>query len=267
MMNAAQKQFRPRAVSACALAVMTSLVATLGRADTATLDPVADAFVIAAKPANNFGAGGALIVAAPTLPKGEAQSLLRFDFAPAKAIFDATLGAGNWKLSDATLNLVANNGPSALFNTPAAGTIRVLTLLNDAWLEGAGTPNIPTADGVSFGDLATLLSADDESLGDFPVTTVAPNTYGLALAASAAVEAKVKAGGLLSLRIAAADDHVAIQFGARTIANAALRPTLVVHVAPIPEPSTILMLAFGGAAMSVARTVARARHGSRPARD
>src|SRR3954466_1791264 len=72
-----------------------------------SLNPVADAFVSSANPNSNYGGAGALAISAAGLPKGEFQSLVKFNLAVAKTTFDATFGPGEWMLDAVSLQLTA----------------------------------------------------------------------------------------------------------------------------------------------------------------
>ena len=89
----------PSCSAACALAAIVALAPGGAPAATFSLASSADAMLSSSQPANNYGGAGAFAVAAPGLPKGEFQSLVQFDLSPAKASFDAALGAGNWTLA------------------------------------------------------------------------------------------------------------------------------------------------------------------------
>lgn len=84
-------------VSAAFFALLLGLP---GYAATATLNPIADAFVTTGPTGNlsgnNYGGAGALSVAAPGLAKGEFQSVLQFDLSSATASFNAQFGAGKY---------------------------------------------------------------------------------------------------------------------------------------------------------------------------
>src|SRR4051812_9362225 len=96
-----------------------SACGTTGLAQSVTLNPVADAFVASSEPTSNYGGGGAFGVSVPTTLNNELQTLLRFDLSTAKTSFDTTLGAGNWSLSSALLQLSATSANSSIFNTPS----------------------------------------------------------------------------------------------------------------------------------------------------
>ena len=56
---------------------------------------------------------------------------------------------------------------NAIFNR-GVGAFEVTWLASDDWVEGPGKPNTPTADGVTWDDLATLVNSNlDTTLGIF----------------------------------------------------------------------------------------------------
>jgi hypothetical protein len=234
-----------------ALAALTiACVAPAIDAATVTMNPVADTFVSSASPGNNYGAAGALDVASAALPKGEFQSLLKFDLAAAKASFDAQFGAGQWQVQSVTLQCTATNPNNPIFNTPAAGQFAASWMQNDSWLEGTGTPNLPTSDGVTFSTLPTFLSPSDQALGTFtfPGGTSGNNTYTLGLASS--FVADIAAGNNASIRLLAADSAVSYCIDSRNFTQAALRPLLSVEAVAIPEPAGACL--FIAAAVGIA---------------
>src|ERR1700680_2321613 len=58
----------------------------------------------------NFGAAGTLVVATAASPKGEFQSVLKFNLADAIALFDASCGTNNWTITGISLELTSNDG-------------------------------------------------------------------------------------------------------------------------------------------------------------
>src|SRR5689334_3356857 len=155
----------PIAMTIVALAVVSAV--QLCVAATVTMNPIADSFVSSANPGNNYGAAGALDIAAAGLPKGEFQSLLKFDLSDAKSSFDATFGAGQWQVQSVTLQCTATSPNNPIFNTAAAGQFAASWMQNDGWVEGTGTPNLPTSDGITFSTLSSFLSPSDQSVGSF----------------------------------------------------------------------------------------------------
>lgn len=223
---------------------------------TTSASPTADTFVTTGSGTNNlsgdnFGAAGALSVAAPGKPGGEFQSLLRFDLSSARSTFDAAFGPGNWAVQSAALRLTAASPNNALFNATAAGDFGVSLMASNAWAEGTGTPNNPTADGVTYNSLSSYSSASDPSLGTFAFggATSGSSTYSLGL--PAAFTTDVTSGGLASLRLSAADSSVSYLFNSRTFGTTSARPVLTVTA--VPEPAGMAAAAVAGAVLLLRR--------------
>jgi hypothetical protein len=236
---------------------MAMFVACIDRAiaATATANPAADAFVSSATPDGNFGGGGALEMSAAGLPKGEFQTLMRFDLAGVKNNFDATFGAGQWQVQAITLGLTTSNpSPQPIFNSNAAGSFNVSWMQNDSWIEGAGTPAAPGATGITFNTLSSFLSASDQSLGNFNFAggTSGGATYTLSLASSFAAD--VLGGDHVSLRLSAGDGAVSYLFQSREFGTSSARPVLTVSVVPEPGIGAI----FGIVVFATRRRAGRA---------
>jgi hypothetical protein len=207
----------------------------------ATMNPMADTFVSSANPTGNFGAAGALEVSAPGLPKGEFQSLMRFDTSAAKNSFDASFGAGQWQVQSVSLQLISANPLNPIFNSSAAGQFALGWMQNDAWAEGTGMPSAPTSDGVTFNTLGGFLGGADQSLGsfNFPGGTSGNNTYMLALASSFVSD--IAAGNNVSVRMLAADSAMSYCLNSRNFGTASVRPLLTINAVAVAEPGVALV--------------------------
>lgn len=221
------------------------LAANFAFAETFNLSPIADAFVSSANPTNNYGGAGALSASAPGLAKGEFQSLLKFDFAGAKASFDGTFGSGNWILTDVSLLLTATSPGNPIFNTSAAGTIAVSWMENDSWIEGTGNPNMPGATGITFSSLPAFLSASDESLQSMNFSGATSGATNYSFGVSAGLQGDAQAGSLASLRLSAGDLAVSGLFNSRNFGTASARPVLTLMAIEIPEPASCVLCGFG----------------------
>src|ERR1051326_315288 len=184
-------------------AVGVSVLAGAAAADVITLNPVADAFVDSAIPGGNFGGGGGLAVAAPGLPQGEFQSVMRFDAGPAVAALNASFGAGNWAIQSVSLQLTAAAPNNPVFNAQAAGQFAASWMVNDSWVEGTGTPAAPGSTGIMFSTLPGFLSAGDEGLGTFAFNGATSGASSYALGLTGGFAGDLAAGGLVSVRLAA----------------------------------------------------------------
>jgi hypothetical protein len=234
------------AISSAALCLALALPV---HAATVTLNPSADTFVTTGPSgslsANNYGAAGALSVAAPGLAKGEFQSLLRFDLSTARAAFDAQYGAGQWTLQSISLTLTAASPNNAIFNSSSAGQFGVSWMQNDSWIEGSGTPAAPAVTGITYSSLASFTGAGDQSLGtfNFDGSISGSATYSLSLTPGFAADAQ--GGNLLSLRLFAADSAVSYLSDSRNLGTASARPAL--SIVAVPEPGALSLLAAGSA--------------------
>lgn len=221
----------------------------------ATAPDVADAFVATGPTnnlaGNNYGAAGALSIAAAGQPKGEFQTVMRFDLSTSKASFDSAYGPGNWTIQSAGLQLTSASPANPLFNASAAGSFAVTWMQNDAWAEGTGNPNAPTADGVTFTTLSTFFGASDQaiSVSTFGGGTTGANTFNLSLPPAFASD--LSAGGPVSLRLSAADSNVSYLFNSRNFGTASARPILTVTA--VPEPTAVGILAAGFLAIALRR--------------
>lgn len=207
------------------------------------LNPSADAFVTTGPSNtlvnNNYGLAGALSLSAPGLSKGEFQSLLRFDVASAVASFNSTFGPGNWTIDNVTLTLTTALPNNPIFNGNTAGQFAIRWQQNDSWIEGTGRPMTPTTDGVAFSNLAGLQSGADVSLGTFNFAggTSGANAWTLALQTS--FTADIAAGGLVSLRLVAADTMGSYTFNSGNFTmDDTVWPVLSISAVLVPEPHT-----------------------------
>ncbi len=197
-----------------------------------TLNPIEDAFVSSAHPASSYGLAGQLSVAAGALPKGEFDSLLKFDLAPAVASFNTTFGAGLWAIQTITLTLTNTAPNNSLFNGNAAGPgstnvnfsglFSLKWMQNDGWVQGSGTPAAPGSDGITFSTLPGFLGAGDETLGTYNYTAATTGSNAWTLGLTGGFLADATAGSKVSLLGLPADNGVAfganaVEFG--TVAN------------------------------------------------
>jgi len=192
----------------------------------------ADAFLAAGSPGNpegsdltglNFGGAGTLVVAPTASVKGEFQSIIRFNLTNAVGLFDTNYGAGNWTVTGISLELTSNYGTggvqpnNAIFPVISGGQFVVEWLAADDWVEGTGTPNLPTTDGVTYASLPNLLSGAREILCTntySPPGNNVPLTYALPLKPS--LVADVSRGGDVTFHFYAADDQVGYLFNSHS---------------------------------------------------
>lgn len=206
----------------------------------------------------NFGGAGTLVVAPASSLKGEFRSVIQFDLAGAKTLFDSTYGEGGWSLSGITLSFASNYGTAGVqpnnpvFNVISGGLFEIRWFGADGWLEGTGTPTLPTTDGVTLSDFASLVSGDSASLGLFQYVPPGDNVrteWSLPMASQLVADAE--AGGKVSFALSAADNQISCLFNSLRYGRGN-EPKIV--VVAIPEPRTCaLVLAASGAMLGVAR--------------
>jgi len=213
-------------------------------ADVVNLNPVADAFVSSAQPAGNFGAAGALSVAAPGLSLGEFQTLVRFDTGPAIAAFNASYGASNWAITDITLTFTSTAPNNPIFNAADAGGVSAYWMQNDSWVEGSGGPSSPSATGISFSTLPGFLSPGDEFVSSAVYNGSTSGTIAFQPAFTPGFVTDVSLGSLVSFRLAASTATTSWVFNSRTFGTVSSRPVL--SITAVPAPGTALVLAAAG---------------------
>lgn len=233
----------------CALAAIVPFV-TCSSAGAASFSatPVADAFVATGPTGNlsnnNYGGGGALVIAAPGLTNGEFQTVMRFDLSGALSSFNAQYGAGQWSVQSVSLELTSSPHGNVIYNAVNAGTFNISLMLNNSWVEGTGNASSPTTDGITYSTLLnTYVSENDQNLGtgNFPGGMTGANTYSLNL--SPGLVSDILDGSDLSLRLFAADTNVSYLFSSRASSPASTEPQLIVTV--IPEPASLALSGFG----------------------
>lgn len=207
----------------------------------------ADAFLATGSPGNpegsdltglNFGGAGTLVVAPASSAKGEFQSVIKFNLSNAVGLFNTNYGMGNWSITNISLELTSNYGTSnvqpnnPIFPAISGGQFVIEWLSNDDWVEGTGTPNLPTTDGVNYDSLPNLLSGAHEILGTNAYVPPGDNvhlTYTLPLKAN--LVADVSGGGDMSLLFYAADNQVNYLFNSHTYGRG---NEPLIHVVAVP---------------------------------
>jgi hypothetical protein len=230
-------------------------------ADTFTTTPISDAFVATGPTGNlsgdNFGAAGALAVAAADLPQGQFQTVIQFNLLGAENAFNAEYGVGQWSIQSVALDLTASPHPNSIFNTPAAGMFGISLMMNNAWAEGTGNGGTPTTDGISFNSLENtyINSSVDQGLGTFSFAggTSGQSSYTLGLASG--LLSGLQDGGDVSLRLYPDDNNISYLFSSRMAGSGG--PELVITA--VPEPSALLLMATSVFALCSLRFVLKCR--------
>jgi len=208
-----------------------------------SLVPVADAFLRAAAPQDNYGRAGSLTVGGASatngfgVPGGRFDSLLRFLLTDAVASLDNAFGSHDWFVARAVLRVNEVADPAnALFPRGALGPFELRWLAEDMWTEGTGSPSVPTRDGVAFQDLPSLLNERrDELLGNFTNSgSNGPVMFDLSL--PPAFLEDLRAGGEVTLYLRPASDVLGFVFNSRNFVMESARPRLELTVVAGPPP-------------------------------
>ncbi|HEY3244604.1 MAG TPA: PEP-CTERM sorting domain-containing protein, partial [Phycisphaerae bacterium] len=125
------------------------------------------------------------------------------------------------------------------------GMFELRWLSSDGWIEGAGTPNIPSIAGpgeMCWNLLQTLLASGSEaSLGTFSNTlTTELHTYDLNLASS--FTSDLATGGSVTLHMLPVSSNIGFTFNSGDHPNVSYRPRLIVTA--VPEPTSLSVLAL-----------------------
>lgn len=252
-----------RALSAgLAMAFLMAGAAISCRGASFTANPTMDAFATTGPSNNlvnsNYGGAGALGVAAAGLSQGQFQSVMQFDVSGAVSSFNSQFSAGSWGIQSVTLRLSAAPSNNPVFNTPNAGQFYVYSLVNNSWTEGSGTPASPSASGITYTSLQSLVnSSQDENLGAFSYNgaTSGAATYTFTLAPGFVSE--IMSGGDISLRLLATDSSVSYLFNSKNFGNSANWPVLT--ITPTPEPGGLWLSAAGLALLASQRVLRKRR--------
>ncbi len=211
---------------------------------------IANAFLATGSPDNpvgtdltneNFGGAGTLAVSPASAVKGQFQSVIEFNFGDAVALFNTTYGSNDWTVTGITLTLTSNYGTAGvqpnnqIFNVISAGNFVIEWLSDTNWVEGTGTPALPTMDGVTFGSLPELLSEPYDILCTntyTPPGNNVPVTYTLPLDPN--LVAEVVSGANATLLFYAADNQIGYLFNSN-IYGRGNDPLINVTAAPLLE--------------------------------
>lgn len=237
-----------------AIAILLAATALNARAQTiwSGTTNVADAFVTTG-PANNlggnnYGGAGAMAISGPDALRGSTfnglfDSVLRFDLAEARALFDAAYGVGLWSVQSVTLRLSTTTPNNPIFNDNSSGQFGVTWMENDGWTEGSGSPMSPGGTGVTYNTLPGFLGANDQSVGIFSFDAGTGGADGTlltyTLTPGSGFLGDLAGGSLASFYLSAETDGISYLFNSRSFGTASRRPLLTITA--VPEPSTLLL--------------------------
>ena len=219
------------------------------RAQTTTVaaTPAADAFVRSLAPGSNYGAAGALSVSGAGAVNGSGQqnglfdSLIRFSTADVASSLNGQFGSNGWLVTGATLVVSEVGAPNnAIFNR-GVGELEIRWIRSDTWVEGTGTPNVPTTDGVACQDLTSVLNPSvDVSLGRFTNSGV-NGAVSFPLAVAEGLVSNILTGTDLNLYLTAASYSVGFTFNSRNFTTSNAWPSLTITAVarPVPRISSI----------------------------
>jgi hypothetical protein len=226
-----------------------SFVAIAGAAVFSTNIPDKDAFVRALALNSNYGGAGALTVSGtnatmnnPT--NGAFDTFMSFNTHAMVTNFNATLGANNWVITSATLNLTETPPQgNPVFNS-GTGYFAIRWIANDTWVEGTGSPMKPTMDGITYGEEPSYLNSNmDMYLGAFDFSNPSGGTNVLLscpLALPVSFVINMQAGGEVGLFLTAIDPSIGFVFYSRDFkGNTSVLPTLVVSATRQPVITSI----------------------------
>ena len=193
---------------------------------------VADAFLCTGSPnyeegadlsGLNFGGAGTLAIAPASAAKGEFQSILQFNLADAVAQFNTTYGSNNWLVSAMSLDLASDYGVGGvqpnnpIFNAVSGGQFVIEWLAADDWVEGTGTPNLPTTDGVCFNSLPELLAQPRGALCTNTYVPPGNNIHVIwPLPLAANLISNLVSGSEVTFRFYAADNQIGYLFNSQS---------------------------------------------------
>jgi len=206
---------------------------------TATTGPVADAMVTTGPSDGplgdwNYGGAGSLSISGANATRsgvspaqrGTFESYLRFNVTQAQQTFNTSFGSGNWKVRSVSLQITQGSASNTIFNDQASGTFSINWIANDSWVEGTGTPMLPTMNGITYNSQPSGQQESEGSAFSFvnPSTTV---TYTLAV--GSALASDIQTDSLTSLRMFATDEAnstMSFTFNSRSFNTPASRPVL-----------------------------------------
>jgi hypothetical protein len=215
---------------------------------TVTNVSVADAFVRSLDPTHNYGGAGALSVSGPiaTNVLGQQEGLLdtfmRFDMSGAVTNFNASYGAGQWVMVNATLVLFEQGQPNNTIFNRGVGPFEVEWMADNSWQEGTGNPNNPTTDGIVWNDEASVLNSNlDEYLGTF-VNGGTDGVVALTLGLPSGFVSQLSTRGMVSFYMTATTNStVGFTFHSHNFVGSNQWPFLEITAVPTPQVTSFVI--------------------------
>lgn len=218
------------------------------------LTPSADTFVInddlGELAEQNFGASGGLAVSAAGSPKGEMQTLLRFDTSGIRTELDESFGTGQWSIDQIELqfNLTAPKNP--VFNASASGELCVSLQAHDSWIEGTGRTSFPDESGLTFAGLTTIHETSNISspLNCVDFASADSGAVSIPLESSPELQDEFTHDSALTLTLSFANDSGSLVLNSKEIGNAPRRPRLRISASaagPVSQPASIKLTRLG----------------------
>jgi hypothetical protein len=208
---------------------------------TISVNPETDAFVRSAAPSGNYGGAGAIAVSGATAvnaanqQNGAFDSLIRFPTSNLVASLDSTFATHDWLVLRATLQLTEMAAPpSPMFNR-GVGAFEIRWLSSDTWMEGTGIPIAPTADGVAWNNIPSLLNPTlDLSLGQF-TNTGTDTRLSFVLPLKSTFVSDIRASGKVTLYFTAISPQIGFTADSRTFVLSNDFPALEIVAAVNPH--------------------------------
>jgi hypothetical protein len=219
---------------------MSAQLACFGQTTNVSVIPSADAFVRSLAAGNNYGAAGALSVSGSAAVNGSGQqnglfdTLIRFPMSDVAATAAGAFGTNGWVVTGAALSLSEVAAPNNPIFDRGVGAFEIRWIASDTWVEGTGKPITPTADGVVYQDLSSVLNpALDKSLGSFTNSGL-DGTVSFTLPLTGGLVSNVLAGADLNLYLTAASDSVGFTFNSKDFTGTNSWPVLTIKAAAKP---------------------------------
>jgi hypothetical protein len=201
--------------------------------------PDADSFVLAETPTLNYGAADMLSVSGSKatnslgVMNGPSDTFIRFNTAALIQSFNSRYGSNNWVVTHAALELTEQGSPTNPIFNQGVGTFQVRWIANTNWVEGTGTPAVPTTDGICYNSEAGLLNNNtDEVLGVFSNSGVS-QALPFFLTTPPGFLNAVKAGAEVDLYLTATSPNIGFTFDSKEFGNDADWPFL--EIAAVPQ--------------------------------